>query len=133
MNTVFSKNRSMLIVMWLIAMQLVAPFLHGHPSGIGAVTGAGIHVHVVDDFDVPKHASEQPVIHSEVIHQHIVAVASGLAEKLKINLLTAALLLTIIWVFFNSLASRYYAPLASPFVKPPINRTRPSRAPPALN
>ncbi|MGZ8962001.1 MAG: hypothetical protein ACXW1P_11245 [Methylophilaceae bacterium] len=130
MNTVFYKNRSMLIVIWLIAMQLVAPFIHGHPSGIGAVTGVGIHLHVVDDLDVPKHAPEQPVIQTEVIHQHIVAVASGIAEKLKVNLITAALLLTIVWAFFNTLASRYYSPLASPFVKPPINRTRPSRAPP---
>lgn len=138
MNIVFSKNRSFFIVVWLIAMQLVAPFMHGHPSGIGAVTGAGIHMHMSDDMDIDAISTSgskdtQPTMHAAVIHQHIVAVASGIAEKLKLDLNATALLLVIAWAIFNLLHAKHYPPLASPRIKRHPNRTRSPRAPPTLN
>jgi len=129
------KKYPLVIVIWLITMQMLAPFMHAHPSGVGAVTGAGLHVHISDDYDLDtvSNSFESHSIDNEVIHQHIVAVASGFAEKLKLDLTGVVLCVLIVLALSMLVLHRHYQPLASPYIKPHPNRSRSPRAPPALN
>lgn len=137
MSINFFKNGSIAIVTWLIAMLVIAPFTHAHPNGFGATTGAGLHLHLSDDIDIDTFSATgsqdtQPTIHAEVIHQHIVAVASGIMKKLKLDPITTLVLLVVAWVMFSRLQTKHYLPLASRHFKRHHSRTRSPRAPPAL-
>lgn len=126
-----AKRHATLFVVWLIAMQLLTPFIHAHANGVGAATGA-IHIHM-DDLVSADDVSSTPSIHSEVMPQHVIGVASGVAEKLKLAFLVPALLLVIAWHLFISISFRLYPPLASPVLKSLPNRPQSPRAPPHLN
>ena len=126
MNT---KLHIKVFVFWLVALQLISPFLHAHLFGLGTVSNAGIHMHI-DELEAASSNFKTATIHKQTIPEHSVGMITGFAEKLQFKALLPILLLIISLDLFLATRRRFYNPSKSPFIKPPPQDLHAARAPP---
>ena len=126
------KRHIQFFIFWLVALQLISPFLHAHAFGIGAVEKTpGIHIHL-DEIESAAHPDFQhPTIHNEVLSEHSIGVFTGVAEKLEFKFLLPILFSLASLSLYLVYVRRFYLPASAPILKTHFNRTSTPRAPPS--
>lgn len=126
------KRHIQFFIFWLVALQLISPFLHAHPFGIGAVDKTpGIHIHLDEIESATKQDFQTATIHNEVLSEQSVGVFTGVAEKLEFKLLLPFLFVLSSLSLYLVYVRRFYAPSSAPSGKAHFKRTSPTRAPPS--
>ena len=126
------KRHIQFFIFWLVAMQLILPFLHAHAFGIGAVNKApGIHIHLDEIESAAKQDFQTATIHNEVLSEQSIGVFTGVAEKFEFKFLAPLLFILASLSLYLLHLRRYYTPSSAPIVKPHFKRTSPPRAPPS--
>jgi hypothetical protein len=126
------KRHIQFFIFWLVALQLILPFLHAHAFGIGAVTNTpGIHIHLDEIESATKQDFQTATIHNEVLSEQSVGVFTGVTEKFEFKLLLPLLFALASLSLYLAYLKRFYTPSSAPIVKPHFKRTAPPRAPPS--
>ena len=126
------KRHIQFFIFWLVALQLISPFLHAHAFGIGAVSNApGIHIHLDEIESAAKQDFQTATIHNEVLSEQSIGVFTGVAEKFAFKFITPLLFVLASLSLYLVYLRRFYAPSSAPILKPHFKRTSPPRAPPS--
>jgi hypothetical protein len=126
------KTHIHFFICWLVAMQLISPFLHAHAFGIGAVNDSpGIHIHLDEIESASKQDFQTPTIHNDVPSEQSVGMLTGLAEKFECKLLLPLFFVLAALGLYLVYIRRFYAPSSAPPVIAHFNSTAPPRAPPS--
>ncbi|CEN55476.1 exported protein of unknown function [Candidatus Methylopumilus turicensis] len=126
------KRHIQFFIFWLVALQLISPFLHAHVFGIGAVENTpGIHIHLDEIESAAKQDFQTATIHNEVLSEQSVGVLTGVNEKFEFESLIPFLFVLSALSLYLVYVRRFYAPSSAPVVKPHFKRTSPPRAPPS--
>ena len=127
------KRHIQFFIFWLVALQLISPFLHAHAFGIDAVDKTpGIHIHLDEIESTAKQDFQIATIHNEVLSEQSVGVLTGLNERFEFESFIPFLFVLSALSLYLVYVRRFYAPSSAPIVKPHFKRTSPSRAPPSL-
>jgi hypothetical protein len=127
-----TKRHIKFFIFWLVALQLISPFLHAHAFGIGAVDNApGIHIHLDEIESAAKQDFQTATIHNEVLSEQSVGVLTGVNEKFEFESLIPFLFVLSALSLYLVYVRRFYAPSSAPVVKPHFKTTSPPRAPPS--
>lgn len=126
------KRHIQFFIFWLVALQLISPFLHAHAFGIGAVNNTpGIHIHLDEIESAAKQDFQTATIHNEVLSEQSIGVFTGVAEKFTFKFIAPLLFVLASLSLYLVYLRRFYAPSSAPIVKPHFKRTSPPRAPPS--
>jgi len=126
------KRYIQFFIFWLVALQLLAPFLHAHAYGIGAVDKTpGIHFHLDEIETAAKQDFQTATIHNEVLSEQSVGVLTGVAERFEFKFLIPIMFVLASVSLFLAYVRRFYSPSSAPTIKPYFKRTSPPRAPPS--
>jgi len=131
------KRHIQFFIFWLVALQLISPFLHAHPFGIRAFDNTpGIHFHLDEIESVAKQDFHTATIHNERLYEQSVGVLTGVTEKFEFKFLAPLLFVLASISLYMVYLRRFYAPSSAPVLfrtsfKPHFKRTSPPRAPPS--
>ena len=126
------KRHIQFFIFWLVALQLISPFLHAHPFGIGAVDKTpGIHIHLDEIESATKQEFQTATIHNEVLSEQSVGVFTGVAERFEFKFLIPIMFVLASLSLYLAYVRRFYSPSSAPTIKPYFKRTSPPRAPPS--
>lgn len=126
------KRHIQFFIFWLVALQLISPFLHAHAFGIGAVDKTpGIHIHLDEIESAAKQDFQTATIHNEVLSEQTVGVLTGVSEKFAFKFLAPLLFLLALLSLYLVYVRRFYTPASAPIVKRYFKLTSPPRAPPS--
>ena len=125
------KRHIQFFIFWLVALQLISPFLHAHAFGIGAVDKTpGIHIHL-DEIDSAANSNfQKPTLHNAVLSEHSIGMLTGVSEKFEFKFFAILFTLASLSLYLPY-AGRFYRSTASPATRPHFHRTSPPRAPPS--
>lgn len=119
-------------IFWLVAMQLISPFLHAHAFGVGTVHGGpGVHIHLDEIDSAANQDFDQATIHEQALPEHSIGMTTGVSEKFEFEFLLPAVIGFISLALYLAYVRRFYLPNDAPFAH--NNHYPPSapRAPPA--
>ena len=133
-NNLNKKHHIQFFIFWLVALQLISPFLHAHAFGVGAVNSApGIHLHLDEIDSITSSDYQKPSIHNEVLSEHVIGMLTGVSEKSEFNFLLPFLFVLASLSLYLAYVRRFYAPSCAPIVKPNFKGNFPPRAPPSIH
>ena len=119
-------------IFWLVAMQLISPFLHAHAFGVGAVHGGpGVHIHLDEIEMAASPTSNKPAIHNEVLPEHSISMTTGVSEKFEFEGLLPFIFTVISFALYLAYAQRCYAQKTAPILDFQSHPPSPPRAPPS--
>lgn len=79
-----AKSFGLFVAFWFIAIQSVAPLIHGHIEHGNTEQTSGFHIH--GDFDSMATPDAHPAIENSHASGHVVAIEQGLPKKPEPNL-----------------------------------------------
>lgn len=98
MRAHYLKFPAWLMVLWLISLQVFAPFVHAHPGADGIDHASVMHLHPADSPEHHAHHTNPALENPHGSHQ-IVSIAQGIPQKIEKSVLADALLLMTVAVF----------------------------------
>jgi len=126
------KRHFHFFIFWLVALQLISPFLHAHAFGIGAVDKTpGIHIHLDEIESAAKQNFQTATIHNELLSEQSVGVLTGVNEKFEFKFLVPLSFVLALLSLYLVYVKRFYAPASAPIVKLYFKIPSPPRAPPS--
>lgn len=126
------KRHIHFFIFWLVALQLISPFLHAHAFGIGAVDKTpGIHIHLDEIESAAKQNFQTATIHNELLSEQSVGVLTGVNEKFEFKFLVPLSFVLALLSLYLVYVKRFYAPASAPNVKLYFKIPSPPHAPPS--
>jgi hypothetical protein len=126
------KRHIQFFIFWLVALQLISPFLHAHAFGIGAVDKTpGIHIHLDEIESAAKQDFQTATIHNEVLSEQTVGVLTGVNEKFEFKFLVPLSFVLALLSLYLVYVKRFYPPASAPTVKLYFKIPSPPHAPPS--
>lgn len=118
-------------IFWLVAMQLISPFLHAHAFGVGAVhSGPGVHIHLDEIDSATNQDFDQATIHQQTLPEHSIGMTTGVSEKFEFKFVLPAIVSFISLALYLAYVRRFYQPSDAPLAQTHYYPPSPPRAPP---
>jgi hypothetical protein len=126
------KRHIQFFIFWLVALQLISPFLHAHAFGIDAFDNTpGIHIHLDEIESATKQVFQTATMHNEVLSENSFGALTGVNEKFEFKSLLPILFLLASLGLYLANPKRFYPPSLAPIVKSYFSLTSQPRAPPS--
>jgi hypothetical protein len=123
------KRHIQFFIFWLVAMQLISPFLHAHAFGVGAVhSSPGVHIHLDEIDSAPSENFDKATVHNEALPEHSISMTTGVSEKSDFEFLAPAFVTFISLTLYLAYVRRFYPPKEAPLAE--YQTHSPPRAPP---
>lgn len=118
-------------IFWLVALQLLSPFLHAHIFGVGAVNSTpGVHIHL-DEFDAATGQNfNEATIHNQTVNEHAIGMITGVSEKSNFDFLPPVIVCFIFLALYLPYRPRFYQSNESVVPYQPTYLPSSPRAPP---
>ena len=126
-----NKLHIQFFIFWLVAMQLISPFLHAHAFGIGAVHGGpGVHIHLDEIDSASDQNFNEATIHNQALPEHSIGMTTGVSEKFEFEFLLPAVIGFISLALYLAYGRRFYPPNDAPLAHHNHYPSAAPRAPP---
>ena len=127
-----NKLHIQFFIFWLVAMQLISPFLHAHAFGVGAVHGGpGVHIHLDEIDSAASQNFDKATIHAQALPEHSIGMTTGVSEKFEFDFVLPAMFGFISLALYLAYVRRFYPPNEARFKQHQSYPPASPRAPPA--